>query len=251
MEAHARESRTRRSLLTAGLGGLAAWIASALGRASPVRAEGEYIQVGGDYYSATSTTRIENGTNTSDVFVARSMAGGAGLIGVSDTDDGVRGVTEATGGVASGVFGYAPTRWGVYGQSTTDVGVRAVSRDFYGMYAQSTNSDGIFAVALASKRGVWGESASGTGVYGFSGPYQTGAAPPAATGVYGESASGIGGYFKGGRAQLKLEPKATIGKPASGSHSKGEIYMDSKGSLFVCSASGTPGTWRKVTTKLV
>jgi len=29
------------------------------------------------------------------------------------------------------------------------------------------------------------------------------------------------------------------------------VLMDSRGSLFICTANGTPGTWRKVTTKLV
>ena len=45
-----------------------------------------------------------------------------------------------------------------------------------------------------------------------------------------------------------LVPKDTTGKPTSGAHAKGEIYLDSVASIFVCTKGGTPGTWRKVTT---
>jgi hypothetical protein len=67
-------------------------------------------------------------------------------------------------------------------------------------------------------------------------------------GVLGRNGAGYGGQFEGGLAQLKLTPKGTAGKPTSGAHTKGEIYLDSAGTLFVCTANGTPGTWRTVTT---
>jgi hypothetical protein len=66
-------------------------------------------------------------------------------------------------------------------------------------------------------------------------------------GVIGRSSGGIGGRFEGSRAQLRLVPGPSAGKPA-GAHSKGELYMDSAATLFVCTAEGTPGTWRQVTT---
>lgn len=34
------------------------------------------------------------------------------------------------------------------------------------------------------------------------------------------------------------------GAPTSGAYSAGQIYTDSKGALWVCTTSGTPGTWR-------
>jgi len=49
---------------------------------------------------------------------------------------------------------------------------------------------------------------------------------------------------------LKLVAASSRGRP-SGAHTKGEIYMDSAGALFVCVKGGTPGTWRKVTTTAV
>jgi hypothetical protein len=66
-------------------------------------------------------------------------------------------------------------------------------------------------------------------------------------GVIGRSSGGIGGRFEGSRAQLRLVPGPSAGKPV-GAHSKGELYMDSAATLFVCTAEGTPGTWRQVTT---
>ena len=52
---------------------------------------------------------------------------------------------------------------------------------------------------------------------------------------------------------MRLVPKGSAGKP-SGAHSKGEIYMDSAGTLFVCTASTTSTTaakWRKLSTTAV
>ena len=69
-------------------------------------------------------------------------------------------------------------------------------------------------------------------------------------GVFGRNASGYGGAFQGGKAQLRLEPGSSAGKPTTGEHQKGEIYMDSAGTLFVCTAGGTPGTWYKVSMTL-
>ncbi len=59
--------------------------------------------------------------------------------------------------------------------------------------------------------------------------------------------------LEGGKAQLKLKPAASAGKPATGTHTKGEIYMDSTEALFVCTAGDgtTVGTWKKVAMKLV
>jgi hypothetical protein len=44
----------------------------------------------------------------------------------------------------------------------------------------------------------------------------------------------------------------TADRPTTGEHTKGELYMDSEGALFVwCTGKGTPGTWEKVTTTAV
>lgn len=66
--------------------------------------------------------------------------------------------------------------------------------------------------------------------------------------VRGLSPNGLGGVFGGGRAQLKLNPNATTGRPTTGTHQTGELFMNSTCELFICSRSGSPGTWRKVQT---
>jgi hypothetical protein len=67
-------------------------------------------------------------------------------------------------------------------------------------------------------------------------------------GVKGESTNGYGGHFSGAIAQVKLLPKSNAGRPTTGAHQQGELFLDKSAALFVCTASGTPGTWRRVTT---
>lgn len=62
-------------------------------------------------------------------------------------------------------------------------------------------------------------------------------------GVWGDSGPGIGGYFNGAQANIRLSPSSTAGVPSSGNHGRGEMYVDSNGALYYCTADGTPGTW--------
>jgi hypothetical protein len=113
----------------------------------------------------------------------------------------------------------------------------------YGLYGTSSADTGFAAGVLGVGRiGIHGLS-DATGFFAVWGRH-TGNG----SGVFGDSADGYGGEFEGGKAQLKLVPKGTRGKPTTGTHTRGEIYMDSKGTLFVCTVSGTPGTWRRVQT---
>jgi hypothetical protein len=45
---------------------------------------------------------------------------------------------------------------------------------------------------------------------------------------------------------LRLRPRSTPGAPATGKWSKGTMILDSGANLFICTAPGTPGTWKKV-----
>jgi hypothetical protein len=69
------------------------------------------------------------------------------------------------------------------------------------------------------------------------------AAPNAKAGVAGTSQGGVGGYFQGSLAPLLLVPATSGTGQPSGTHSAGELYIDSQGSLFLCKTGGTPGTW--------
>jgi len=74
-------------------------------------------------------------------------------------------------------------------------------------------------------------------------------APTVKAGVAGTGgdSDAVGGYFAGSRAPLLLQPATATGAPSgSTAHSKGELYVDSAGNLFICQADGSPGSWVQV-----
>ena len=97
------------------------------------------------------------------------------------------------------------------------------------------NTNATYRAALSG----WGTSA--TIPHGFYG-YTNQADSYAVVGI-GAGAAAIGGYFSGPRAQVSLIPN---GGAPSGAHSIGDIYQQSDGTLSLCVAAGTPGTFRKL-----
>lgn len=175
--------RSRRALLAAAAGGLAALAANALGRPLQTRAaDGQTVLVGAGR-TGTLTTSITNSTNGNVVFSAVSTGGGIALSGNSTSSFGVQGVSTSS--------------IGVDGQSDTWYGVRGVSGLKSGVYGFSEAPDEAATVGHNN-----GES---TGVFGFSGiPFGTLPAAPAKTGVYGRAtqdggARGVHGYSTAGR----------------------------------------------------
>jgi hypothetical protein len=207
-----------------------------VGRATPVRAEGENIQIGTEYDSATSLTRISNVATGDDVFAASSASGGTALSGQSDT--------------GMGVYGSAARGIGVYGggTGTFSVGVMGVSQEVVGVrgfgYAQDwpaidgiNRADGTGVIGFstagfadvpaiakpktgvygqaqqdAGSRGVWGRSNAGQGVRGQA---------TSGSGVYGTASTGVGvlgtatkgvAFRAEGRAQFSTSGVATIAK---------------------------------------
>jgi len=197
---------SRRALLAGALGGIGAWAAGAIGRASPVRAEGQAVVVGGEYADAASVTKISNLTNSDTVLWGESSSG----IGVSGSSS-----SEV------GVSGNSSTNTGVRGQSTSHLGVQGISSTHFGVYGSSSSSNGVRGVSTsAGQAGSVGQAfANSTGVLGFSGAIVPPAAKaktgmfgyaeqdnfsrgvtgesPAGIGVYGISSTGYGGYFDG------------------------------------------------------
>jgi len=45
---------------------------------------------------------------------------------------------------------------------------------------------------------------------------------------------------------LRIRPRSAAGAPTSGTWEKGTMIVDANGVLWICTASGTPGTWQKV-----
>lgn len=66
------------------------------------------------------------------------------------------------------------------------------------------------------------------------------------SGVIGYSGNGIGGTFAGGGAPLRLQPASAEGAPTTGNHQQGELYVDSSGTLWLCTADVAPGSWVEV-----
>jgi hypothetical protein len=168
--------------------------------------------------------------------------GGPGVVGTSGADSGVFGETD---------HGFAGVK-GQRGGATSGLGVTPA-----GVWGDANDLVGVLGTASAGT-GVSGRSASGTGVAGEC-PGAAGIAVSgvglgnigvqgygAKIGVSGVSFTGLGGQFAGARAALRLVPRGTPGKPTSGTHERGELVVDSVGAVFVCTAGGTPGTWKKV-----
>ena len=147
------KSASRRALLAGALGGLGAWAASAIGRASPVRgADGQTVLVGGEY---TASTVTGFSTTTNDALYGTSTSG-IGVFGHSSTDVGVYGrgtsnTQPATVGQSNG------NGTGVLGASGGDVALPA-AKPKTGVYGYA-NQD-------SASHGVWGESPTGIGVVG-------------------------------------------------------------------------------------
>jgi hypothetical protein len=200
--------QSRRAILAAGLGGLVAAAASALGRPLAVRA------VNGDPVLAGS---VEDATSTTGV----TTTAGNGLQGITSSRDasGVYGENTATDGfgIRVGVGGRSPG-FAVYGEASgTGTAVKAIANDGpgvdatsndanavsgvsdtgFGVYAQS-NSNTAMHAGTFSGMAVNGDSAAtdkpairarayanSTGVLGYSGALGSEPAAPAKTGVHG------------------------------------------------------------------
>ena len=197
--------RSRRVLLAAAAGSLAALAAQALGRPLPTRAaNGDPLTVGSNL-SGTATTKITNNTNGNTVFWGASDSG-VGVYGTSRVAAGVRGESSAW----KGVYGLSGSNAGVLGESGSGAGVQGFSSSGFGVFGESASSVGVFGGGLAaSQAATVGQSyRNATGLLGLSGgvsdplpaaPAKTGvygyAAQDAnARGVYGETTTGVGVY---------------------------------------------------------
>jgi hypothetical protein len=143
-------------------------------------------------------------------------------------------------------------------------GVQANSDLNNALYAEThgTGTAGVYGVAIGSGRGVVGDTtvSSGVGVFGISAGISSGVLGQslgAAAGVHGTSTDGygvfatstnyVGAAFEGPIAQIWLHGNPGTTPPASGFHGHGMIFADQNGTLWVCIADGTPGTWVRLT----
>jgi hypothetical protein len=101
-----------------------------------------------------------------------------------------------------------------------------------------------------------GAAGVANGVYGFSekssgfGSIGLGLGDATTHGVFAASSAGYGLFASGGLAPIRIQPANTPGAPASGTHAVGELYVDSNGVFWGCSAGGTPGDWHSLVEQL-
>lgn len=227
--------RSRRAMLGAGLGALAATVGGALGGSHSATAThlGD-VQLG-HYNAAAAETTIKNTANHGNALVGIGTGLGAGFWGQSDYGEGVLGESDS----APGVIGSSESDNGVYGHSNAPLGsgvYGANNSDGYGVAGRTASP--LRAATLGdntgSGPGVLGESAAGTGVVGVS--HGIGAIA-----VKGQSDLGRGGQFSGKKAQLRLQPSTDATHPASGA--KGDLFVDASGRLWFCKGATT---WRQI-----
>ena len=171
--------RSRRAMLGAGLGALAATVASAIGRPLAARAtDGDIVHVG-DFNITGNTEETRIGSTSQIAFTGESTSAiGWGLFGAGDgggvvgwgTNNGC-GVTGQSQSVLASLVGPIP-KTGVYGVADQD----ATSR---GVLGRSTAGVGVQGEAVDPGN----TGTAGTGVIGLSGPGP--GAVPSKTGVYG------------------------------------------------------------------
>ncbi len=154
----------------------------------------------------------------------------------------------------SGLFSSAAAAGSaIVGDCADADGVLGLSSSSYGVYGQSTSSSGIYGTGVSgvsgagtTGSGVNGTSSSGTGVTGsgVTGLSGTGSTGP---GVSASSTEGHDIASNGtGRTFQKLQAGPGAPSGESVAYSAGESIRDSNGTLFLCVAGGSPGTWVQV-----
>jgi len=178
-------------------------------------------------------------------------------VGVAVDAAGNKAGVKATSTYGVGVDASAPTAvkataglntTGTVGVSTNgDVAVDASGKS-YGVRAYSYEGIGVAAVGKTRAINAYADAVGREGVYAFGD--KTGVTAEGKTGVQAKGYAGVGGEFSGSTAAIRLQPATTAGAPGSGQHKRGELYVDSQGSLFLCIADSTTsspaGTWKKV-----
>lgn len=149
----------------------------------------------------------------------------------------------AIAGMTSGADTVTSFRTGVYGRTSAPG-----TTGGQGVFGSSEGPDNPFASGFSF--GVVGTGGTdGYGVFAYS-PVGT-----AAIGMLGRADEGFGvvaSSFTGVSLYVRnsgriLQDLRATGAPASGAFTIGEMIRDGAGDMYICTVSGSPGTWRKVT----
>jgi len=251
MAADIQPPSSRRAVLIASVGGMAALIANALGRPLPAHAADDDPMVVGGEYTSETVTKI---TTTGETAIQGVAVGSTGVQG------------DSTGG--SGVFGSTETGFGVQGFSLApplavssglkidrlvagefDLGVLDTIEDRVGVHGHSSSGTGVFATS---------DSVSEPALVARSDAGHIGVAGIGSVGVLGATndPTGVGAYALAANAAglgLLVFGKASFGRSGRASVLKNRTYVDvsliSKGGLsgsplcFANLMSSRSGTW--------
>jgi hypothetical protein len=207
---------------------LAAGLAFKQGEQAANAADGGNLVLGATNNTATGNTTLTSGATTSGTALTLHCDNANYGLGLQATGSGYG--VQGTGNTYAGVFGDT--------SNSSAVGVRGLNRSADSGWGVAGSSDGPQGV------GVFGSSQKGAGVVGTAGGFNIN--PPGGPfGVVGTGtgSTALGGLFQGDRAPLRLVPSAVPGAPGSDAHQRGELVVDSDGTLWLCTADGSPGTW--------
>lgn len=167
--------RTRRNLLAAGLGGLAATVATAIGRPNGVSAANGDPVLAGQANSATAPTSLTNATGNQ---VGLGVTSGA-------TDQFVSTAVEGFSESGTGIAGVTSDGMGVWGEG------------YWGVYG-------------AGAAGVVGDTDAGTGVLGWTGAAEA-PLPPGKVGVFAGAENGRHALLVSGVARFSRSGRVNVG----------------------------------------
>jgi hypothetical protein len=200
--------------------------------------------IGGSPWHPDYPTRV----TTPAGVVGMGLQGTIGVLGSSDTGEGVVGRSAGSSGVRGdcendsgyGVLGTGSRDvTGVYGQTESGTGVLGTTGEGFAIHGITHHPDGIPIYGIALDRSslgfettaVLGNTKYFVGVTGLS---------DGQAGVFGHSQSDRGGVFTGGAAAIQLTPGSSPTPPANGQ--TGDLYVDSAGGLWYCKQ----GSWLKL-----
>jgi hypothetical protein len=139
------QPKSRRTLLAGALGGLGAWAASMVGRATPTTAgEGDPIIIGQTNYGRGTHTQLQTNSNGAALTVTQ-LSSSNGIRGESTSGRAVVGVAGLDG---TGIWGESPNYRGVYGRAVdSGIGVYGECRGHgYGVVGESLDGTGVHAI---------------------------------------------------------------------------------------------------------
>ena len=205
--------RSRRALLTAGVGAVSATVAAGIDRPLPVQATN-----GGSIVLGTWPTNF-NGTGTNEASASTYIysSSGGGLWARASVGDGLMGWADSTSGAYTGVFGESDS---VIGVGTRGIAMSNTGKTM-GVLGNVVSPDGTGVMGCSSGLPAFPVPAPLTGVFGYATSATT------AVGVRGESPEGTGilATSKTGTA-LRVTGKAKFSRSGRASVRAGRKYVD-------------------------